>query len=413
MKPLKIVVIGAGIVGAASALWLRRAGHDVTLIERGTPGMGASYGNGGILARAAIVPVTQPGTLTKAPRYLLDPNFPLFLRPGYLPRLLPWLIRHLSHANARDTQQIARALTALIGDSVTQHKALSAGTPAAAWLRESSYSFAYRDRAEFDADAYSWGVRREAGFVPELIEGPAVQEAEPILAPDFTLLAVNKAHGFILNPGDYVAALVRAFQDMGGHFLEAEVRDFSLAGGQLSAVMSDQGQIECTRAVIAGGIWSKPLMRKLGLNVPLEAERGYHIQFKSPSIVPNNPMMIAAGKFVVTPMDSGLRCAGIVEFGGLSAKKSRAPLAFLRRKTRASFPALQAGETEEWLGYRPTLPDSLPMIGEVAKTGVFAGFGHQHIGLTGGAKTGRIIADLIAGNPASIDMRPFSPDRFT
>ncbi|MDE4098911.1 NAD(P)/FAD-dependent oxidoreductase [Phaeobacter gallaeciensis] len=412
MSAPQTIVIGAGIVGAATAIWLRRAGHEVTLIDKGEPGMGASYGNGCILASSAIVPVTTPGLLPKGPKYLMDPNFPLFMRWSYAPKLVPWLVKYLSHANDGDTRRIAKGLTHVIGDSVEQHQALTRGTPAAKWVQESDYCFAYENRAAFDSDKYVWDLRREAGFVPELIEGAEVQEREPILAPEMKLLAVMKNHGFILNPGKYVQDLVKLLQEMGGRFVQAEVKDFDLSGGRISAVDTDKGRFECREAVLATGVWSKPLMQKLGLNVPLEAERGYHIVFKGPSQTPNNPMMLASGKFVATAMDQGLRCAGVVEFGGLSEEKSKAPLALLRRKVKECFPQMVAESEEEWLGYRPAPSDSLPLIGEVGSTGVYAAFGHHHVGLTGGAKTGRMVADMIAGQPSNIDLRPYEPDRF-
>lgn len=406
------IVIGAGVVGAATALWLRRAGQEVTLIDKGEPGMGASYGNGCLLASCAIVPVTTPGLIPKGPKYLFDPSFPLFMRWSYAPKLMPWLVKYLSHANDKETRRIAKSLTHIVGDSVEQHQALTAGTPAAKWIQESDYNFAYKDRAAFEADAYVWELRREAGFVPEIIEGPAVQEHDPILGPSTSLLAVNKNHGFILNPANYVRDLVALLQEMGGRFIQAEVRNFDLSGDRISAVETDKGRFDCQQAVISAGVWSKPLMQKLGLDVPLEAERGYHILFKSPNILPRYPMMVAAGKFVATPMDQGLRCAGVVEFGGLDETPSRAPLDLLRRTVRDTFPDMHAEEEEEWLGFRPAPSDSLPLIGEVKNTGIYTAFGHHHIGLTGGAKTGRMVADLITGRPSNVDMRPFEPNRF-
>jgi len=412
MSSQHVVVIGAGIVGAASAIWLRRAGLGVTLVDRGTPGMGASYGNACLLARCAMVPVTTPGLIPKGPKYLLDPKFPLFLRWSYLPRLLPWLARYLSHANDADTRRIAKGLTTIVGDSVAQHKAMTEGTPAARWIQDCDYSFVYRNRATFAADSYMWDLRREAGFVPEIVEGAAVREREPILSPDMQLLAVNKEHGFILNPGHYVQDLVAQFEAMGGRFLQAEVRDFDLMGGQITAVDTDQGRIHCDKAVLSAGIWSGGLMQKLGLSVPLEAERGYHLQFRNPSQRPNNPMMLTEGKFVATPMDQGLRCAGVVEFGGLTEARSPKPLAFLRRTVAQSFPDLTYAEQEDWLGFRPAPADSLPLIGEVRGSGVYTAFGHHHIGLTGGPKTGRLVADMIAGNWPNADLAAFDPMRF-
>ena len=407
-----IVVVGAGIVGAASAIWLRRAGLEVTLVDKGAPGMGASYGNACILARSAIVPVTTPGLIPKGPRYLFDPNFPLFMRWSYLPRLLPWLAKYLKNANDADTRRISKGLATVVGDSVEQHKALTDGMPAAKWIQDSEYNFVYRDRAAFEADAYTWALRREAGFVPEIIEGDAVREREPILSPDMRLLAVNKDHGFILNPGSYVQDLVTQFEGMGGRFLQAEVKDFELMGGQITAVATDQGRLVCDKAVLSAGVWSGALMKKLGLEVPLEAERGYHIIFKNPSQRPNNPMMLTEGKFVATPMDQGLRCAGIVEFGGLSDVKSRKPLEILRRTVTRTLPDLDYTTEEQRTGFRPAPTDSLPLIGEVRGSGVYTAFGHHHIGLTGGPKTGRLVADMIAGNWPNADVSAFDPMRF-
>ncbi len=412
MAAKKIIVVGAGIVGAASAIWLRRAGHDVTLIDKGDPGMGASYGNGCILAACSVVPVTAPGLITKGPRYLLDPNFPLFMRWSYAPKLVPWLMRYLSHANAKDTRRIAQGLSTIVGDSLEQHQALTRGTRAEKWVQESEYNFVYQDRAAFDADAFVWELRREAGFVPDLIQGPAIQEKEPILSPDVGLLAVNKNHGFILNPASYVQDLVAVLTEEGGTFRQAEVRDFDLSGGQVSAVLTDQGRLDCDHAVLAAGVWSKPLMGKLGIHVPLEAERGYHVVYHNPSVTPNAPMMLTSGKFVATAMDQGLRCAGVVEFGGLVDKKSNAPLNLLRKKVREVFPTLTADSEEDWLGFRPAPSDSLPLVGQIGQTGVFTAFGHHHIGLTGGPKTGRMVADMISNVPQNADTRPFAPDRF-
>ena len=412
MKNTNTVVVGAGIVGVSSAIWLARQGHSVTLIDKGEPGMGTSYGNACILAACAMVPVTTPGLTLKGPKYLLDPNFPLFMRWGYLPKLTPWLMKYLSHANDGDTRRIAKGLTPIVGDALDQHQALTRGTDAEKWVRPSEYSFAYKDRSAFKADAYVWELRREAGFVPTLIEGGAVQEAEPILGSSTGLLAVMKDHGFILNPAKYVAHLVEILKDLGGKFVQAEVKDFDLSGGKITAVDTDQGRFECDQTVLATGVWSKPLMAKLGLNVPLEAERGYHVVYKEPSQTPNNPMMIASGKFVATPMDQGLRCAGVVEFGGFDERLSAAPLKLLRKKVSEVFPNLTSSDQEEWMGFRPAPVDSLPLIGEVGRSGVFAAFGHHHIGLTGGPKTGRMIADLICGNRTNTDMRPYEPQRF-
>lgn len=412
MAEKPVVVIGAGIVGVSAALWLLRAGQRVVLVDRSAPGQGTSFGNAGLLASVAVVPVTTPGLLWKGPGYLLNRDFPLFLRWSYLPRLMPWLLRFLGHANDRDTRRIASALTGLIGDSVDQHLALARGTRAAPFIVESDYGFAYANRAEFEADGYSWGIKREAGFVPVLHEGAAVREYDPALGPGVGLVAAVPNHGYVTDPGGYTAALAEEVQAMGGELRQAEVVEFTLSDGKVSGVVTTGEEIACDRVVLTSGAWSKPLMRKLGLRVPLETERGYHIVFENAEGGPSKPVMINSGKFVATPMKQGLRCAGIVELGGLEAGPSRAPFDLLRRQVKRALPGLRATGEVEWMGHRPTVPDSLPLIGEIRGTGVYAGFGHQHIGLTGGPKTGRLLAQMISGQRPNIDVSGFDPHRF-
>lgn len=408
----KVIIIGAGIVGVSTAIWLRRFGADVTLIDRAAPGQGTSYGNAGVLAACSMVPVTMPGLIRKSPRMLMSRDFPLFLRRSYLPKLAPWLMKYLSHANDADTRRIAAGLTPIVADTVEQHKALTHDTEAAHWVTDSDYHFAYSDRAAFEADGYTWSLRKSAGFVPDLREGAAVQVAEPTLSAAIGCLATVKDHGFIRDPGAYVASLSELFEQMGGVVRRAEVVDFDLSGGRITAVHTWDGPMPCDRVVLATGVWSKPLMQKLGLSVPLESERGYHIVFEGAEHGPSAPTMVASGKFVATPMAAGLRCAGVVEFGGLDAGPSQAPFDFLRRKVAQAYPHLTHARQDEWMGHRPAPADSLPLIGEIGQTGVLTAFGHHHIGLTGGPKTGRLVAEMLTGRTPNMDMQVYTPNRF-
>lgn len=407
-----VVVIGAGIVGVSTGIWLRRAGLDVTLMDRAGPGQGTSHGNAGVLAALSVVPVTTPGLIHKAPGYVLSRNFPLYLRWSYLPKLAPWLMKYLSHANDPETRRIATALTPIVSDTVEQHKALATDVGLADWITDSDYAYAYANRAAFDADSYAWGLRKQAGFVPEIIEGAEVRDYEPSLSPDVGLVAAAKDHGFIRDPGGYVKALAKAFEGMGGQIAKTEVKDFQLQDGRITAVETTSGRVMCDDVVLATGVWSKPLMQKLGLKVPLESERGYHVIFEDATGGPSRPIMVAAGKFVATPMAQGVRCAGVVEFGGLDAPASKAPLELLRKQAAAAFPNMKALREVEWLGHRPAPADSLPLIGEIGKTRVFTAFGHHHIGLTGGPKTGRLVAGLISGQPTNMDLHSYDPQRF-
>ena len=219
-------------------------------------------------------------------------------------------------------------------------------------------------------------------------------------------------HGRISDPGKYVKALAAHVEDNGGEVVTREVSGFRRDGNRIAGVQMGKDTLDCDAVVLATGAWSGPLSRELGLKVPLESERGYHLELWEPSFMPRAPVMIASGKFVATPMEMGMRCAGVVEFGGLKAGPSKAPLALLRKQVAAAYPDLEYAGEDEWLGHRPAPSDSLPLIGEVGQTGVFTAFGHHHIGLTGGPKTGRLVADLLTRRPPNIDMAPYSPNRF-
>lgn len=407
------VVIGAGIVGVSAAIWLARSGKRVTLVDRLPPGEGTSHGNAGVLAACSMVPVTGPGLARKAPRLLLDKDFPLFMRWSYLPRIAPWLKHYLSYANDSDTRRIAERLNFIVGDSVEQHQDLAGNTAADRWLVPSDYQFAYRSQTDFNADQYVWSLRKQHGFEPELITGSQVQEKEPALGSDIKLLAVMKNHGHIRSPGQYVKSLAEVFENGGGTILQATVSDITLVDGRARSVETEQGSLPCDSVVIASGVWSGAICKKFDLRVPMESERGYHVIFRNPNKMVSAPTMIASGKFVATPMHDGLRCAGIVELGGLQAGPSREPLELLMRHAQSTFPDLDYSEKIEWLGHRPAPADSLPFIGQIGNTSVYTGFGHHHIGLTGGPKTGRILAQLICNERDSTDLAAFRPDRFS
>lgn len=408
-----IIVIGAGMCGISTAIWLQRSGHAVVLLDKGAPGSGASFGNAGLLAQWAVAPVTSPTLWRDAPKLLLDPSSPLFMKWSYFPKLLPWLTQFLSHANDAATRRIVSNLIPILGDAVDQHKSLVRGTDLERWVSDSKFSYAYKSKAHFQADAYAWEMKKTAGFVPQVITGADVQDCEPILGSNTGCLAVLEGQGHITNPGAYIVALTDYFVKNGGKFVQAEVRDLQKIDGRIAQVETDQGTFECSCAVITAGIWSKELMKKLGLKVPLETERGYHVIFENPSMLPRNPMMITAGKFGVNPMDMGLRCAGTVELGDHHAGPSKAPVKLLRQFTKDAFPDLTFTGTQEWMGFRPSTPDSVPLIGQLGTSGIYTGFGHQHVGLTAGPKTGRLIAQLINGDTPNIDMSPYAPERYT
>ncbi|MBV2360625.1 FAD-binding oxidoreductase [Thalassococcus sp. CAU 1522] len=408
-----VAVIGAGIVGVSTAIWALRDGHTVTLIDRKGPGEGTSHGNGGVLASAAVVPVTVPGLWRKAPRMLLDPNQPLFLKWRYLPRLMPWLLRYLSHANTAAVEARAAAMAPIIGDSLADHQALAAGTGAEKWIVPGDYVYVYNDRAHYEGDAFGWDIRHRHGFDWQVIEGDALRAYDPALSPAYNCAAVLPDHGRITDPGRYVKDLAAHAERRGARIVTGEVTDFVRENGRLTGLRVAGETLACDSAVLATGAWSGPLAARLGIKPQLESERGYHLELWEPSVMPRAPIMVAAQKFVATPMEGRLRLAGIVEFGGLDAPPSRAPIDLLRRSIRTALPGITWTREVEWMGHRPSISDSVPLIGEApGLKGAFVGFGHDHVGLTGGPKTGRLLAQIIGGRSPNINLAPYAPSRF-
>ncbi len=409
----QIAIIGAGIVGVSTALHLQRDGHHVTLIDRLGPAEGTSHGNGGILATCAMVPVTGPGLIRKAPRMLLNPNQPLFLKWRYLPKLMPWLRQYLGNANATDTKRIAEAINGVVADSLAEHQSLAEGTGAEKWVTPCDYLYVYKNRAAFEGDAFGWNIRARHGIEWEELEGPAFRAYDPIFTPDQSFAVRMDNHGRITDPGQYVKDLASHIEAQGGQIVIGDVTDIARENGQVTGVRVGGETLAADAVVLATGAWSGPLAKKLGLKVPLETERGYHIELWNPSITPRAPVMLASGKFVITPMDGRIRLAGIVELGGLEAPPSRAPFDLLRKLATEAVPGLSWEKEDEWMGHRPAPADSIPVIGEVpGLKGAFTGFGHHHIGLTAGPKTGRLLAQMIGGKQPNLDLSAYSPARY-
>ena len=407
------IVVGAGIVGVSTCLYLQRDGWTVTLIDRAGPGEGTSYGNGGVLASCSMVPVTVPGLVGKAPRMLLDPDQPLFLKWSYLPRLLPWLAKYLRNANAADTTRIASAIGGIVSDSLEEHQALAAGTPAEKWIVPSDYLYIYDARENFEKDSFGWALRKANGIAWEELESAEFKRYDPVFADHLGFAVRMGNHGRIADPGQYVKDLAQVAVDRGARLLKSDVTDILHESGRVSGVRAGGDTIQGDAVVIATGPWSKPLARGLGIDVPLESERGYHLELWNPSVTPRSPVMVASGKFVATPMEGRLRLAGVVEFGGLEAPPSDAPIALLKKNAKSAFPGITWDDTKEWMGHRPAPADSIPVIGAVpGRDGAYMAFGHHHIGLTGGPKTGRLLAQLMSGRTPNIDLAAYSPARF-
>ena len=277
--PVHVAVVGAGIVGVSTAVWLQRAGLDVTLIDREGPASGTSHGNAGILAASAVIPVTEPGILKKGARMLFNPNEPLFLRWSYLPRLLPFLVPYLRNANHKDLNRIASGLAVMMHDTADQHVALAKGTPAEKYLETGDYLFAYKSRKEFEKDRLNWDLRSRFDIRFEELDASALADYQPAIGGKFELGVRCLNHGQITDPGEYTKALAGHFEENGGKLLIAEAQDIRIENGRAIGVETKTGFVEADDVVLTMGAWSGKLAKKLGAKIPLEAERGYHLEF--------------------------------------------------------------------------------------------------------------------------------------
>ena len=334
-----VVIAGAGIVGVSSAIWLQRAGHEVTLVDRMDGALRTSYGNAGVLAAGAILPVPVPGLARKLPKMLFSRDEPLFLQWRYLPRLLPFLLKYLSFARADHVAHCARSLSYLLSDSHAQHQSLAKGTGAERFISDEDFCFGYASEASYRADEPGRALRRAHGYEIEELDGAAYAARDPLYRSQFAKVVCYKNSGRISDPGAYLAALVTHFEAEGGTLLAAQIEDIELEDGVYKALITDQGRVAGDHVVLAMGAWSGKMAKKLGIKrLALESERGYHIELHNPSAMPKAPMMVAAGKFVVTPMEGRIRCAGVVEFASTEAPAQDGPLTSLSARLPRCFP---------------------------------------------------------------------------
>lgn len=412
-----VVVIGGGVIGVCAASWLLRDGHRVTIVEPAGIATGSSYGNAGCFNPSSVVPMSMPGNLSKVPGWLLDPLGPLAIRWPYLPTIAPWLMRFLAAGRPRRVSAPAAALGDLLRDSVGVYRPLVANAGAQSLVRQDGHLIVYPTRADFEADSLAWKLRRDNGIAYSVLENDALWHQEPTLSRTYRVGVFLAENGHTINPGRFVGALADAFLRDGGTIAQGRAQGFEFDGDVLSALRTDRGNIACDMAVVAAGAHSKPLAQALGDRIPLDTERGYHIVIPGSSVTPRIPVMDTTGKFVATPMDGGLRIAGTVEFAGLVAEPDWKRAHKLLVLAQRLFPGLAepaaVSDLPVWMGFRPSMPDSLPVIGRSRRSRqVVYAFGHGHVGMAGGAHTGLLVADLVAERQPGISLAPFSPQRF-
>ena len=413
-----VAVIGAGAIGAQTAVQLVERGLDVVLIEPGAAGAdhAASYGNAAWLSSHSVIPPATPGVWKQVPGWIADPLGPLAVRPLYLPRSAGWLWRYLASAStAAKVAAIARNLRALLIDAPRLHAEVAERAGLSHLINATSgLMHVWRDRNAFEGDAFGWKIRREVGVEWRELDGEEIAAMQPELSRDYRFGLFVPEAGHCRNPGAYVAGLVNHAERKGLRRIEARALGFTQSGGRLTGVRTSDGTVACGAAVIAAGARSRPLAALAGDKVPLESERGYHVTVEGDVPGPEIPVMVGDRKVIVTRLAQGVRCAGQVEIGGLEAAPDWRRAEILRRHLAEIVPSLDTTKAKVWMGHRPSTPDGMPVIGAASGIGgVVHAFGHGHVGLVGSARTGRLAAQLATGEAPEIDVTPFSARRFS
>jgi D-amino-acid dehydrogenase len=412
-SPRHFAVIGAGIVGVSTALYLQRDGHRVSLIDYRPPGEGASMGNAAVIAAAACEPVAMPGILRRVPGMLGDPLGPLAIRWRYLPRIAPWLIRFVAASRPSRVEAISIALRELSRRCRAAYVPLTEAAGISDMIRDTGWLSVYRTEDSFAAAAEELDLQRRRKVKFEVLDRERIRQVEPSLAPIFERAAFYPEHSMTVNNFRLVQRLAADFVARGGRLLQEKVSDVELGPQGPRAVVTDKARHDVDAVVVAAGAWSRGLTRRLGHNVALDTERGYHVMLPDPGVKPRLPIHIADFGFVATPLEHGLRFAGTVELAGLEAPPNWGRAEILLKRGRQVFPGLREEGRTRWMGFRPSVPDSVPVIsGSPRLPNAYFAFGHGHLGLTYGAITGRLIADLAAGRDPGLDMRPYRVDRW-
>ncbi|WP_300519860.1 FAD-dependent oxidoreductase [Aliiroseovarius sp.] len=407
----EVIVIGAGVVGISTALAIQRRGYHVTVLDRAGVAAEASAGNAGALAFADIEPLATPGILRQAPKWLLDPLGPLSVSPGYAPRLAPWLWRFWRASRPARHRAGTAAQAVLMGLSRAAFERQVADVGGQGFLRPEGQLQLYEGARQFRASLPGWELRRTHGVVFRLLESPEeIAALQPGIHPRFTHAGFTPGWINFTDPKLWVEHLALRFTERGGRIERAKVASITPA----ARIMVEAGApYAADHVVLAGGAWSRGLAASLGDSVPLETERGYNTTLPAGAFDLRMQLTFGGHGFVVTRIGDGLRVGGAVELAGLKYPPNYARADALLKKAKAFLPRLNTEGGARWMGFRPSMPDSLPVIGPArADARVIHAFGHGHLGLTQAAGTAEIVADLVSGRAPTIDLSPYRATRF-
>ena len=375
----------------------------------------SSFGNAGIVGTEAIMPYSTPGLWKKLPRMLLDATSPLRLPLRHLPKAAPWLLRFLAASGRSRVERTAAEMAPLVRGTERAHRDLmTANGIDQGLMRPSGYLEVYRDPAALAAGEMRRALLAEHGFPFDVLDAGEIRQLEPGLAGGFTKGLFLPDEWLVIEPIALTKAYTEAFLHRGGEIRHETVRRFEIGPEGPRRIITDLAMHQVDRLVIAAGAWSRRLARMLGSDVPLEAERGYHLNVPwHDGITLNRPVLVAEKRYVLVPMRDGVRLTTGSEFGGLDLPPDFRRVYRMLDDARKSLPGLDGDVNREWMGHRPAIPDSKPVIGRSPRfPRVFFAFGHGHLGLTLSAVTGEAIRDLVAERPSAIPLEPFRIDRF-
>lgn len=412
---MHVGVIGAGVVGLACAAHLQRRGVQVTLVDPAEPGAGCSYGNAGCLSRASVVPVGLPGLWKSVPGYLMDPAGPFRIDWRYAHRIAPWLLALQRSSSLQRVNAIADALHPLLDPTVTRWRELAQWAGASRLIHQDGYAFVYASRDAFERDALGRHLRQVRGVKIEVLTGGAIREFDPALSPKLTHMTLLPEQGHVSDPAGLSAALAARLRAGGATFMASVATDFRLEGDRVDAIVTSGGNVAVDAVLLAAGARSRDLARRLGARVPLDTERGYHVMLPTPATPVRVPVCSGEGKFFLTPMEGGLRVAGTVELAGLTRGPDPRRAQLLAAGAARLVPQLEGSPiSSSWLGHRPSLPDSLPVMGRSPQlANAYFCFGHGHVGLTAAPMSGVAMAELIHVGSSGFDLTPYSASRFS
>lgn len=406
-------IVGAGIIGTALAHELGKRGREVVLIDPNAPGTGASFGNMASIAVTEFLPASRPSVWRQMPGWMLDPEGPVRVRPAHLPRLIPWFARFLAASRPSRLRALEAQGAALCARAHDDLEPLLRETGLSDHLSETGCLALYRDEAEFRADRDHLALLERFGFPHRILTGDEAREREPELSKAIGKAVLLPQNRTLRDPHALVTALAAGVEAMGGRIERAEVTGFERNGRITALRLADGRTLRAGECVLCAGAHTGRLSKLLGEPMPLETERGYSTQIMAPGITLGHALIWPARAFMVSPTAGGIRVGGTVEMAGLDAPPDFRRAKVTIRHAQTALPRLRIGEARQWMGHRPALPDTVPVISPSSRTkGVFYATGHGHLGVTLAATTARLLADLMTGATPPLDMTPYRIDRF-